>query len=72
MNTTTQPDPPRRRKFAAADGTPPGSLRVAVHTTLLGAVVTLKGYLDLSTTPTLDAACRGVLAVRDTSKWPPT
>lgn len=61
MNTTSQPGPPRRRKFSAADGTPPGSLRVAVHDTLQGAVVTLKGYLDLSTTPTLDAACGEVL-----------
>ncbi|MEY9894678.1 anti-anti-sigma factor [Catenulispora sp. MAP5-51] len=61
MNTTVKPATPRRRKFAAAAGTPPGSLGVAVHTTLQGAVVTLKGYLDLSTTPTLDAACRGVL-----------
>ncbi|GAA1956638.1 STAS domain-containing protein [Catenulispora subtropica] len=61
MNSTTQPDPRRRRRFSAAEGTPPGSLRVTVHDTLQGAVVTLKGYLDLSTTPTLDAACSGVL-----------
>jgi anti-anti-sigma factor len=62
MNTTTtEADSRRRRRFSAAEGTPPGSLRVAVHDTLQGAVVTLKGYLDLSTTPTLDAACREVL-----------
>jgi len=61
MKTTTQPHPPRRRVFSAADGTPPGSLRVAVHDTPQGAVITLKGYLDLSTTPTLDAACTEVL-----------
>jgi anti-anti-sigma factor len=61
MNTTTQPDARRRRRFSSAEGTPPGSLRVSVHDTLQGAVVTLKGYLDVSTTPTLDAACDEVL-----------
>jgi anti-sigma B factor antagonist len=61
MKVTDKPHPPRRRDFSAADGTPPGSLRVAVHDTVQGAVITLKGYLDLSTTPTLDAACTEVL-----------
>lgn len=61
MKTSTRPHPPRRRDFSAADGTPPGSLRVAVHDTPQGAVVTLKGYLDLSTIATLDAARAEVL-----------
>lgn len=61
MKTTAQPHLPRRRDFSAADGTPAGSLQVAVHDTPQGAVITLKGYLDLSTTPTLDAARTEVL-----------
>jgi len=61
MKTPTQSPPPRQRVFSAAEGTPPGCLRIAVHDTRQGAVITLKGYLDLSTTPTLDAACTEVL-----------